>query len=71
MTNKFELVDDASQEQLFLIDFSKVKDANDLILILSSLGLTVSNKHPFFDNLQKFLVLDQPIDAKTGNLIKQ
>lgn len=76
--SNFELVNDAAtiddvakKEELYLIDFSTLKDVNDLILILSSLGLTMSNKHPFFNEVKKFLVLDQPIDPKTGNLIKK
>lgn len=76
MSTQFELTSDSTteglqQEALYLIDFSKLKDVNDLILILSSLGLTMSSKHPFFENVKQFLVLDQPIDPKTGNLIKK
>ncbi len=76
MSTQFELVGDTTlegqkKEELYLIDFSKLKDVNDLILILSSLGLTMSSKHPFFENVKQFLVLDQPIDPKTGNLIKK
>jgi len=76
MSTQFELVSDSTletqkKEALYLIDFSKLKDVNDLILILSSLGLTMSSKHPFFENVKQFLVLDQPIDPKTGNLIKK
>ncbi len=76
MSTQFELVGDSTletqkKEALYLIDFSKLKDVNDLILILSSLGLTMSSKHPFFENVKQFLVLDQPIDPKTGNLIKK
>lgn len=76
MSTQFELTSDSTteglqQEALYLIDFSKLKDVNDLILILSSLGLTMSSKHPFFEQVKKFLVLDQPIDPKTGNLIKK
>ncbi len=76
MSTQFELTSDSTteglqQEALFLIDFGKLKDVNDLILILSSLGLTMSSQHPFFEQVKKFLVLDQPIDPKTGNLIKK
>ena len=68
-SNPFELVSDTTGdtnvEKLYLIDFSKLQNVNDLVICLASVGLTISNKNPMFDKVKQFLLLEQPFEVPT------
>jgi len=49
-------------EKLFLIDFSKITNVNELVMCLASIGLSISNKNPMFEQIKPFLALDQPFE---------
>jgi len=49
-------------EKLYLIDFSKITNVNELVMCLASIGFTISNKNPMFEQIKQFLVLDQPFE---------
>lgn len=51
-------------ESLYLIDFSKLNNVNELITILSCIGFTFSPYHPHFEVLKPFLNLDSPIPTQ-------
>jgi len=46
---------------VYLIDFSRLESVNDLILIISALGVSFSPNHPHWELIKKFANLDNPI----------
>lgn len=46
---------------LYLVDFSSLESVNDLIIILSCMGISFSATHPHFEQVKRFLNLDNPI----------
>ena len=44
----------------YLVDFSKLASVNDLILILSAMGISFPGNHPFIENIKPFLNLENP-----------
>ncbi len=49
------------EEVFYFIDFSKLKNVEDLVTVLASMGFGLSNKHFQFDNIKQFLDLDRPV----------
>lgn len=47
---------------IYLVDFSKMNSVNDLVLILSAMGISFSGSHPHFDVVKPFLSMDNPIE---------
>jgi len=48
------------KDQAYLVDFSKLNSVNDLILILSAMGISFPGNHPFIEQIKPFLNLDNP-----------
>ena len=46
----------------YVVDFSKLERPEDLVLILSGLGITYPGNHPIIPHIKQFLNLDNPID---------
>lgn len=46
---------------LYVVDFSKVDSVNDLVLILASMQISFSPLHPHFNQVERFLNLENPI----------
>ena len=46
---------------LYMVDFSKMQSVNDLILVMASMGISFSATHPHFEQVKRFLNLDNPI----------
>jgi hypothetical protein len=46
---------------LYLVDFSKLNSVNDLVVILSAMGISFAGTHPHFGVVKPFLNLDNPI----------
>ena len=46
----------------YVVDFSKLQSVNDLMLVLSGLGITYPGNHPLIQHLKPFLNLENPID---------
>jgi hypothetical protein len=46
---------------LYLVDFSKLESVNDLIIILSTMGIGFPSNHPHINLLKPFLNLNKPI----------
>jgi hypothetical protein len=57
---------EVSMDSLYLIDFTKVQSVNDLVLILASMGISFSPYHPHFEQIKKFLNLENPIPTAAG-----
>jgi hypothetical protein len=46
---------------LYLVDFTKLNNVNDLVLVLSAMGISFAGSHPHFELVKPFLNLNQPI----------
>lgn len=46
---------------LYVVDFSKMNSVNDLVVILSAMGISFTGNHPHFEVVKPFLNLDRPI----------
>ena len=46
----------------YVVDFSRLQSVNDLMLVLSGLGITYPGNHPLIEHLKPFLNLENPID---------
>lgn len=51
------------KEALYFIDWQKVSDVNDLLLIIASLGISFSPHHPAWDRIQHLADLSRPMKA--------
>lgn len=49
------------KDALYFIDWDKVKDVNDLLLIIASLGISFSPMHPAWGQIQHLADLNRPI----------
>ena len=56
-----EAVNQVDPNALYLIDFNKMNSVNDLVLIMSCLGISFSGAHPHIDKLKEFLDLEHPL----------
>jgi hypothetical protein len=52
----------------YMVDFSKLQSVNDLVVILSGLGITFPGNHPIIPHIKQFLNVDNPID-NTFNVV--
>ena len=59
---KEQLIDETA---LYLVDFTKLNSVNDLVLILSAMGISFGATHPHFEVVKAFLNLDNPIHMNT------
>jgi hypothetical protein len=58
----FQIKKDA--ETFYYVNFSKLTNVNDLMLVLASMGFGISDKNPGFEKIQQFLDLDRPVKLK-------
>ena len=57
-------IDGHNQETFYYINFAKLSNVNDLVLVLASMGFGISDKNPNFDSIKDFLDLDKPVRLK-------
>lgn len=50
------------KNKAYLVDFSKFQSVNDLVLVLSAMGISFPGDHPFIEQVKPFLNLENPID---------
>lgn len=48
--------------KMYVVDFTKLQSVNDLVLVLSGLGITFPGNHPLIEHIKPFLNLENPID---------
>jgi hypothetical protein len=53
-------VKEIKQDHAYLVDFSLLNSVNDLILVLSAMGISFPGNHPFIEQIKPFLNLDNP-----------
>jgi hypothetical protein len=44
----------------YLVDFTKLKNVNDLVMVLSAMGISFPGNHPFIEQLTPFLNTEKP-----------
>jgi|688.fasta_scaffold1220472_2 hypothetical protein len=49
-------------DKCYMVDFSRLQSVNDLMVVLSGLGITYPGNHPLIEHLKPFLNLENPID---------
>jgi hypothetical protein len=59
------------ENAVYLIDFTKIDSVESLILILASVGFSFSPRHPHFEQIKRFLALDNPIQMNQPIVPKQ
>lgn len=50
------------KNKAYLVDFSKFQSVNDLVLVLSAMGISFPGDHPFIEQVKPFLNLENAID---------
>ena len=53
---------DIDPTKAYVVDFSKLERPEDLVLVLSGLGITFPGNHPIIPHIKQFLNLENPID---------
>jgi hypothetical protein len=48
------------KDHAYMVDFSKLTSVNDLIMVLSGMGISFPGNHPFIENIKPFLNLENP-----------
>lgn len=51
-------------ETFYYINFSKLSNVNDLVMVFSVMGFGISDKNPGFDFVKQFLDLEKPVRLK-------
>jgi len=54
------------ETKAYMVDFSKLQSVNDLMIVLSGLGITYPGNHPLIEHLKPFLNLENPLDLSGG-----
>lgn len=44
----------------YMVDFSKLKSVNDLMVVISAMGISFPGDHPLIEHLKPFLNLENP-----------
>jgi hypothetical protein len=52
------------EETFYYVNFTKLQNVNDLILVLASMGFGLSDRNPNFENIKQFLDMDKPVRLK-------
>lgn len=42
----------------YMVDFTKLQNVNDLVMVLSAMGISFPGSHPFIEQLKPFLNLE-------------
>lgn len=53
-------VKNIKEDHAYLVDFSKMQSVNDLIMVLSAMGISFPGNHPYIETIKPFLNLDNP-----------
>jgi hypothetical protein len=52
----------------YMVDFTKLTNVNDLVVILSAMGISFPGNHPFIQQIKPFLNLDNPFPLQQPNI---
>ena len=66
-TTKITLDKGIDKDALYFIDWSKLKDINDLIMIIASLGISMSPMHPAWSQIEHLMDLSRPVKPGQPN----
>jgi hypothetical protein len=59
------------ENKAYMVDFSKLQSVNDLMIVLSGLGITYPGNHPLIEHLKPFLNLENPLDMPKQPNVEQ
>jgi hypothetical protein len=59
------------QDAVYLVDWSRLKSIEELIMLLASIGFSFSPQHPQFQNIQHLLDLSRPIQIGNPQQVGQ
>ena len=48
----------------YMVDFSKLTSVNDLMVIISAMGVSFKGDHPLIEHLKPFLNLENPFELE-------
>jgi hypothetical protein len=51
----------------YMVDFTKLQNVNDLVTILSAMGISFPGNHPLISHLSPFLNLESPFPLQQPN----
>ena len=57
-------VKEIKEDHAYLVDFSKMQSVNDLIMVLSAMGISFPGNHPYIETIKPFLNLDNPFQMQ-------
>jgi hypothetical protein len=66
-TTTIKLDKNIDKDALYFIDWSKLKDINDLIMIIASLGISMSPLHPAWPQIEHLMDLERPVKPGQPN----
>lgn len=49
----------------YMVDFSRLQSVNDLMVVISAMGISFPGNHPLIEHLKPFLSLDNPFPLTT------
>ena len=58
-------IGEINPNKAYMVDFSRLQSVNDLMIVLSGLGITYPGNHPLIEHLKPFLNLENPLDMNT------
>jgi hypothetical protein len=53
----------------YMVDFTKLTNVNDLVIILSAMGISFPGNHPLIQHLSPFLNLESPFPLEQPEFI--
>jgi hypothetical protein len=53
----------------YMVDFTKLQNVNDLVVILSAMGISFPGNHPLIQHLSPFLNLESPFPLEQPEFI--
>ena len=55
----------------YMVDFSKLTSVNDLMVVISAMGVSFPGDHPLIEHLKPFLNLEHPFPIRGEQLKKE
>jgi hypothetical protein len=60
-TGSLDFTTKKEEEFFYFVEWAKVKNVEQMVLILQAMGFGISSKHVHFESIKEFLNLDYPV----------
>jgi hypothetical protein len=60
-TGSLDFTTKKEEEFFYFVEWSKVQNVEQMVLILQAMGFGISSKHVHFESIKEFLNLDYPV----------